>query len=90
MGFFRILAAIPGFFVSSLIFMALWGVFAPGPRDGKDRLSHGYVDNHHPLACRGASGGGDQQEKTRLAEGRQSRLRKPMLRLVSTAMLPLK
>ncbi len=29
MGFFRILAAIPGFFVSSLIFMALWGVFAP-------------------------------------------------------------
>ncbi|HEY41497.1 MAG TPA: hypothetical protein G4O18_06520 [Dehalococcoidia bacterium] len=28
MGYFRILAAIPGFFVSSLILMALWGAFA--------------------------------------------------------------
>ncbi len=28
-GYFRILAAIPGFFLSSLIFMALWGVIAP-------------------------------------------------------------
>jgi len=29
MGYFRILAAIPGFFISSLILMALWGVIAP-------------------------------------------------------------
>ncbi len=29
MGYFRILAAIPGFFLSSLILMALWGVIAP-------------------------------------------------------------
>lgn len=28
-GFFRILSAIPGFFISSLILMALWGVIAP-------------------------------------------------------------
>jgi len=28
-GYFTILAAIPGFFVSSLILMALWGVIAP-------------------------------------------------------------
>ena len=29
MGYFTMLAAIPGFFLSSLIFMALWGVIAP-------------------------------------------------------------
>ena len=29
MGFFTILAAIPGFFVSSAILWALWGVIAP-------------------------------------------------------------
>ncbi len=29
MGYFTILAAIPGFFLSSLIFMLLWGVIAP-------------------------------------------------------------
>jgi hypothetical protein len=29
MGFFRILAAIPGFFLSSFILMLLWGVIAP-------------------------------------------------------------
>jgi hypothetical protein len=28
-GCFRFLAAIPGFFISSLILMLLWGVFAP-------------------------------------------------------------
>ena len=28
-GYFTILAAIPGFFLSALIFMALWGVIAP-------------------------------------------------------------
>ena len=29
MGYFTILAAIPGFFISSLILMALWGAIAP-------------------------------------------------------------
>jgi hypothetical protein len=29
MGFFRILAAIPGFFLSSFILMVLWGAIAP-------------------------------------------------------------
>jgi hypothetical protein len=29
MGFFRIFAAIPGFFLSSLFVMLLWGVIAP-------------------------------------------------------------
>ena len=29
MGYFRILAAIPGFFLSSLFFMLLWDVIAP-------------------------------------------------------------
>jgi hypothetical protein len=29
MGYFRILAAIPGFFLSALFFMLLWGVIAP-------------------------------------------------------------
>jgi len=29
MGYFTIMAAIPGFFLSSLIFMALWGIIAP-------------------------------------------------------------
>ena len=29
LGYFRILAAIPGFFISSLILWALWGAIAP-------------------------------------------------------------
>ncbi|MFC2012749.1 hypothetical protein ACFLUE_00520 [Chloroflexota bacterium] len=29
LGYFTILAAIPGFFLSALILMALWGVIAP-------------------------------------------------------------
>jgi len=29
MGYFRILGAIPGFFISSLFVMLLWGVIAP-------------------------------------------------------------
>ena len=29
MGYFTILAAIPGFFLSSFFFMLLWGVIAP-------------------------------------------------------------
>jgi len=29
MGYFTMLAAIPGFFLSSLFFMLLWGVIAP-------------------------------------------------------------
>jgi len=28
-GYFTVMAAIPGFFLSSLILMALWGVIAP-------------------------------------------------------------
>jgi hypothetical protein len=32
MGYFAILAAIPGFFLSSFIFMLLWGVIAPDLR----------------------------------------------------------
>jgi hypothetical protein len=29
MGYFKILAAVPGFFLSSFFFMLLWGVIAP-------------------------------------------------------------
>jgi hypothetical protein len=29
MGYFKIMAAIPGFFLSSFFFMLLWGVIAP-------------------------------------------------------------
>jgi hypothetical protein len=29
MGYLRILGAIPGFFISALLFMLLWGVIAP-------------------------------------------------------------
>lgn len=29
MGYFRILAAVPGFFLSTWFLMLLWGVFAP-------------------------------------------------------------
>ncbi len=32
MGYFTILAAIPGFFLSSFILMLLWGVIAPVAR----------------------------------------------------------
>ena len=35
MGYFTILAAIPGFFLSSLILMLLWGVIAPDFGIGK-------------------------------------------------------
>lgn len=38
MGYFRILAAIPGFFLSSLIFMLLWGVIAPDL--GLDKINY--------------------------------------------------
>jgi len=41
MGYFAILAAIPGFFLSSLFFMLLWGVIAP---------KIGMVDINYPLA----------------------------------------
>jgi len=37
-GYFAILGAIPGFFVSSLILMALWGVIAP--KLGGDSISY--------------------------------------------------
>jgi hypothetical protein len=38
MGYFRILAAIPGFFLSSFIFMLLWGVIAPNL--GLDKINY--------------------------------------------------
>ena len=41
MGYFAILAAIPGFFLSSFIFMLLWGVIAP---------KFGVVNIDYPLA----------------------------------------
>jgi hypothetical protein len=36
MGYFRILAAIPGFFLSSFLFMLLWDVVAPKIGIGAD------------------------------------------------------
>ena len=41
MGYFTILTAIPGFFLSSFFFMLLWGVIAP---------KIGLVDISYPLA----------------------------------------
>jgi hypothetical protein len=41
MGYFTILAAIPGFFLSSFFFMLLWGVIAP---------KIGIVDIDYPMA----------------------------------------
>jgi len=41
MGYFTILAAIPGFFLSSFFFMLLWGVIAP---------KVAWVDINYPLA----------------------------------------
>jgi hypothetical protein len=38
MGYFRILAAIPGFFLSSFIFMLLWGVISPDL--GLDKINY--------------------------------------------------
>jgi hypothetical protein len=38
MGYFAILAAIPGFFLSSFIFMLLWGVIAPNL--GLDKINY--------------------------------------------------
>ena len=38
MGYFTILAAIPGFFLSSFFFMLLWGVIAP--KIGMDSISY--------------------------------------------------
>ena len=37
-GYFRILAAIPGFFLSSFILMLLWGVIAP--KIGLDKINY--------------------------------------------------
>ena len=54
MGCFTILTAIPGFFLSALVLMLLWGVIAPN--FGIEKISHGYADNDHPLACRGTAG----------------------------------
>ena len=41
MGYFTMLAAIPGFFLSSLFFMLLWGVIAP---------KLGWQDIDYPMA----------------------------------------
>jgi len=38
MGYFTILAAIPGFFLSSFFFMLLWGVIAP--KIGMDSINY--------------------------------------------------
>jgi hypothetical protein len=38
MGYFRIMAAIPGFFLSSYFVMLLWGVIAP--KVGLDSISY--------------------------------------------------
>jgi len=38
MGYFRIMAAIPGFFLSSYFLMLLWGVIAP--KIGLDSISY--------------------------------------------------
>jgi len=38
MGYFRVFAAIPGFFLSSFILMLLWGVIAP--KIGLDIISY--------------------------------------------------
>jgi len=38
MGYFQIMAAIPGFFLSSYFLMLLWGVIAP--RVGLDSISY--------------------------------------------------
>ncbi len=37
-GYFRILAAIPGFFLSSFILMLLWGVIAP--QIGREKVGY--------------------------------------------------
>ena len=42
MGYFRILAAIPGFFISALLLMALWSTIAPKMGVTGDL---GYVDS---------------------------------------------
>jgi len=57
MGYFTILAAIPGFFLSSLILMLLWGVIAPDFGIEKLDYPNGYVDNYYPLVSGGTSGG---------------------------------
>ena len=41
MGYFTMLAAIPGFFLSSFFFMLLWGVIAP---------NFGWQDINYPMA----------------------------------------
>ncbi len=62
MGYFTILAAIPGFFLSSLIFMALWGIIAPN--FGMERIeSYGHADNHYLVAYGGTYGSGRRSEK---------------------------
>ena len=49
MGYFRIMAAIPGFFLSSLFFMLLWDVIAPKNRYGGYQLCYINANNHYSL-----------------------------------------
>ncbi|MFC1898994.1 hypothetical protein ACFLXP_01490 [Chloroflexota bacterium] len=62
MGYFTILAAIPGFFLSSLILMLLWGVIAPNFGGGKNRLPHVYTDYYYFVADNSAPGGSDRAQ----------------------------
>ena len=63
MGYFSILAAIPGFFLSSLILMALWGVIAPKFAIDTIKLPHGHARNDNRLADGSAAGGGWPEEQ---------------------------
>jgi hypothetical protein len=56
-GYFTILAAVPGFFLSSFILNASVGCFCPGPGHRKNKLCHVYADNYHSLVGGGTSGG---------------------------------
>jgi hypothetical protein len=62
MGYFRIMAAIPGFFISSLLLMLLWDAIAPKLGWGGYRLCHRHADNHHGVAGGSAAGGGRQEK----------------------------
>jgi len=70
MGYFTILAAIPGFFLSSFIFMLLWGVIVPNFGIEKIGYPNGYVDNYYPQVSGGTLGGSwSKREKIAAFEG---------------------
>ncbi len=64
-GYFRILAAIPGFFLSSFILMLPWGVIAPKIGPGYSQLSRGNAGYHHLVAGSSTSNG---RRKARLVQ----------------------